>query len=148
MRQRTNGVEERGRGGRFQSGYIGIYITLLASRYLRACRAGRDITARSCILLLMASGMLVNFARVKRSTVRTVYGYRSAQSIDATSTAFSRIYSGGADSACRFQLASCLLVSRVYNKVTLEVLSRESRRARRTPCLLAPNLHRSFLAAS
>lgn len=51
---------------------ISAYILPSLPRYLRAEPAGlAGITARSCILLLMAPGMLVNFPRVKRSTVRT-----------------------------------------------------------------------------
>lgn len=51
---------------------ISAYILPSLPRYLRAEPAGvAGITARSCILLLMAPGMVVHFLRVKRSTVRT-----------------------------------------------------------------------------
>lgn len=69
IKKRASGVEE---GGRFQSGYISAYILPSLPRYLRVEPAGlADITTRGCILLLMASGMLVNFPHVKRSTVRS-----------------------------------------------------------------------------
>lgn len=58
--RRVSVVEE---GGRFQSGYIGIYITLLASIFENGAPAELvGITARSCILLLMAPGMSGEFS--------------------------------------------------------------------------------------
>lgn len=53
-------VEER---GRFQSGYIGIYITFLASIFESGTSAElAGITARSYILLLMVPGMPGEFS--------------------------------------------------------------------------------------
>lgn len=60
-----HGVEEE---GRFQSGYIGIYITLLATIFESEVHKTGEYS-RSCILLLMALKMLINLSRVKWSTI-------------------------------------------------------------------------------
>lgn len=89
------------------------YIILLASRYLRAEPAGlADITARSCILLLMAPGMLVNFVRVKRSTVRTFTDTAVLKAlIWCRTTTFSRVYS---TSQTTFNLYRLFLAQKLF----------------------------------
>lgn len=85
-----NGVEE---GGRFQSGYIGIYITLLASRYLRACRSGGYNRTQLYFIIDGPEDACEFRARVKWLTVRTLTDTAMLQSVDATPVAYSCTYS-------------------------------------------------------
>lgn len=77
--RRASVVEE---GGRFQSGYIGIYITLLASIFESGTPTElAGITARSCILLLMAPGMPGEFS--SRSNGQPCGGLLISQTLKA-----------------------------------------------------------------